>query len=148
MLLCHAAILCSDENFGYWSVALYLIGLDAYAIFGVGDEHGVRLDLLYLVITLVLAQSSNADDEEEDDTFSLRFDENSTGNMTYVYLMPRPGPHEMALSRTSEQLPTIDTQSPPENDRWKHTETTAEFCLSEKIQFRTSVTYLRRTDHS
>mgnify|MGYP006951660746 CR=1 FL=1 len=59
-------------------ILYYLVGLDAYAVLGVGDEHGVRLDLLYLVTTLVLAQASNADDEEEHDTFSLTFDENST----------------------------------------------------------------------
>jgi len=29
-------------------------------------------------------------------------------------LIPWPGPHEMALRRTSVQLPTIETQSSPE----------------------------------
>lgn len=30
------------------------------------------------------------------------------------HLMPLPGPQEMDLRRTSVQLPTMDTQSPPE----------------------------------
>jgi hypothetical protein len=41
----------------------YLIGLDAHAVFGVGDENGVRLDVLYLVKTSVLAQASNTNEQ-------------------------------------------------------------------------------------
>jgi hypothetical protein len=38
-----------------WALLFYLIRLDAHTVFGVGDEHGVHLDLLYLVKTSILS---------------------------------------------------------------------------------------------
>jgi hypothetical protein len=52
------------------------------------------------------------------------------------YLMPWPGPHEMSLTRTSEQLPTIDTQSSPdERQLWKVNRSFAGVFFSEAYEF-------------
>jgi hypothetical protein len=107
---CGGSLLLSQRQ------VFYLPALDTDAVGRVGEQAGVDLHVLHHVGGPVLSKASDADAHVVSPCVRdqiLEWRSRRAGS----HLMPWPGPHEMSFTRTSEQLPTMETQSSPARKR-------------------------------